>query len=264
MSELTSIISLSADRRRIMPFITAGDPDLNFTKSLLLELDKLEPGLFEIGFPYSDPIADGPVIQASYTRALENGLKVDQIFQAMSDIKQQMTQPRVAMVSFAIVLRYGTEKFLQQAANSGFSGLIVPDYLWTEDRSFQQQCREHGLHLIPLITPLTERERAKWIAEQATGFIYYVSVAGVTGERTELPPELVQNLAWLKQQTDTPICVGFGVSGPKQVEQLREHCDGLIVGSAVMKRVAKASAGESKEAVIAEVSQFVRQLIDAA
>ena len=247
-----------------MPFVTAGDPDLKFTKELLLELDKLKPGLFEIGFPYSDPIADGPVIQASYTRALSKQLKVDQILETMESLNSQMTQPRVAMVCYAIVMRYGVQRFLERARQAGFSGLIVPDLLWTEVQTFQKQCHEHGLHLIPLITPTTPRPRAQWLAQQATGFIYYVSVAGVTGERTSLPPELIENLTWLRSQTDVPVCVGFGVSGPTQVQQLKDHCDGLIVGSAVMKRIAAASEGVPRDQVLQQVRDFVAELVDVA
>jgi len=249
-----------------MPFITAGDPDLEFTGQLLLELDQLSPGLFEIGFPYSDPIADGPVIQSSYTRALANHLKVDQIFEMMCSISDRMTQPTVAMVSYAIVLRYGLDRFLEASVKAGFSGLIVPDFLWNSRDPLQGKCQDAGLHLIPLITPTTPKARAAIIAKQATGFIYYVSVAGVTGERTELPRELADNLTWLRTQTLTPICVGFGVSGPPQVDQLKPFCDGLIVGSAVMRRVAKLTEDPSlsRSEVVAEVKSFVESLIQAA
>lgn len=257
------MIPANPPRRHIMPFVTAGDPDLKFTQQLLLALDALKPGLFEIGFPYSDPIADGPVIQASYTRALGHHLKVDQIFSALAEIKDRMTQPRVGMVSYAIILRYGVDRFLQHAAEAGFSGLIVPDFLWNPGNlSFRDQCRQNGLHLIPLITPTTTPERAKWLAQEATGFIYYVSVAGVTGERSELPSNLVDQLTELKKSTDIPICVGFGVSGPTQVQQLKAHCDGLIVGSAIMKRIARASEGIPQDEVLADVRNFVSQLVE--
>lgn len=263
MSPLPSMIPANPQRRHIMPFVTAGDPDLKFTQQLLLTLDALKPGLFEIGFPYSDPIADGPVIQASYTRALGHHLKVDQIFSALAEIKDQLTQPRVGMVSYAIILRYGVQRFLEQATAAGFSGLIVPDFLWNRSNlAFRDECRENGLHLIPLITPTTTPDRAKWLAQEATGFIYYVSVAGVTGERSELPSNLVEQLTELKKSTDVPVCVGFGVSGPAQVQQLKDHCDGLIVGSAIMKRIARASEGISQEEVVTDVRDFVAELIE--
>lgn len=261
MPDLAPLIESQPSRRYIMPFITAGDPDLNFTRELLLALDAYQPGLFEIGFPYSDPIADGPVIQASYTRALSNQIRVDQIFEMLASIDAQMTQPRVAMVSYAIVLRYGLDRFLEQAATAGCSGLIVPDYLWSTDLAFRDQCGEAGLHLIPLITPTTPRDRAGWLAEQATGFIYYVSVAGVTGERTSLPDDLVDNLTWLRQRANVPICVGFGVSGPQQVTQLKPHCDGMIVGSAIVKRMATIADGADPATVRQEICQFVSELI---
>lgn len=253
-------------RRAIMPFITAGDPDLAFTRDLLVELDTLQPGLFEIGFPYSDPIADGPVIQSSYTRALSKHIKVDQIFDTLRSLKGQLTQPTVAMVSFAIVLRYGTERFLAAAVEAGFSGLIVPDLLWSASDPLLAQCRAHDLHLIPLITPTTPKPRALAIAQHATGFIYYVSVAGVTGERATMPQELFDNLSWLQRETDTPICVGFGVSGPAQVEQLKPVCDGLIVGSAIMRRVAELAENPKAQSaeIIKEIKTFVASLIASA
>jgi tryptophan synthase alpha chain len=259
----------SQQQTAIMPFITAGDPDMEFTADLLRTIDRRQPGLIEIGFPYSDPIADGPVIQASYTRALARHLKVDQIFETVRQVSPELTQPLVAMVSYAIVLRYGTERFLAQARESGFSGLIVPDFLWDGDDPLRTLCLAAGLDLIPLITPTTPPERVARIAQQASGFIYYVSVAGVTGERTGLPEDLARNLARLRRESPIPVCVGFGISQPEQVQELRAHCDGVIVGSAIVKRIAALSESNgvgvraTRAQVLAEIDQFVAALIAA-
>jgi tryptophan synthase alpha chain len=259
----------SQQQTAVMPFITAGDPDLEFTSELLRTIDRRQPGLIEIGFPYSDPIADGPVIQASYTRALARHLKVDQIFDMVRRVSPELSQPLVGMVSYAIVLRYGVEKFLSHARDAGFSGLIVPDFLWDSEDPLRTMCLAAGLDLIPLITPTTPVDRVTRIAHQASGFIYYVTVAGVTGERTGLPEDLAQNLARLRRESPVPVCVGFGISHPDQVRELRPHCDGVIVGSAIVKRMAALSTTDSghqppsRADVLADIDQFIADLIAA-
>ncbi len=270
MRSISNALSAFASQQQtaIMPFITAGDPDMEFTADLLRTIDRLRPGLIEVGFPYSDPIADGPVIQASYTRALKAGLKVDQIFDTVAKISSELTQPLVAMVSYAIVLRYGSERFLARARAAGFSGLIVPDFLWDGDDPLRTLCLATGLDLIPLITPTTPPDRVTRIAQQASGFIYYVSVAGVTGERSGLPEDLARNLSRLRRESPVPVCVGFGISQPDQVRDLRGHCDGVIVGSAIIKRVGclaeeSASTRPTRAQVLGEIERFVADLINA-
>ena len=182
------------NRRALMPFVTAGDPDLATTASLISEIVKSGAHLIEIGIPYSDPIADGPVIAASYHRALEGGVKVGHIFQTLRTLRAEGTPrfnetPLVAMVSFAIVHRVGVERFLNDAATSGLDGLIVPDLPVEESAGLLEHATRRGLKLIQLITPTTPRERAVEIARSTSGFVYYVSVAGITGERKALPDD---------------------------------------------------------------------------
>ena len=203
-----------------MPFVTAGDPDLDFTADVLRELTARGATLCELGIPYSDPIADGPVIQASYTRALERKLKLAQILDMTRRVAPQVSAPIVTMVSYAIVYRHGLEKFVAQAKEAGIAGAIVPDLLVEEAGEMARVCRAADFSLVQLVTPTTSRERALRIAETSTGFIYYVSVTGITGERTELPPDLVDNVGWLREQTELPICIGFGVSQPSHVRLL--------------------------------------------
>jgi len=243
-----------------MPFVTAGDPDLEFTAALLRELDARGCHLCEVGIPYSDPVADGPVIQASYTRALEKQVHLDQILSMLGDVAPTVATPLVTMVSFAIVYRIGLAKYVDAVCAQGIAGLIVPDLPVEEAEELAAVCQARDVSLIRLVTPTTPRDRALRIAEASTGFLYYVSVAGITGERTELPPELVDNVGWLREQTPLPICIGFGISQPEHVRQLAPVADGLIVGSAIVRRIAKGGS-HSRDKVLREVGDYVATLL---
>jgi tryptophan synthase alpha chain len=253
------------NRRALMPFVTAGDPDLSTTATLISELVSRGAHLIEVGIPYSDPIADGPVIAASYHRALERGIKVSHIFQTLRTLRAEGSArfndtPLVSMVSYAIIHRLGAERYLNEAATAGLDGLIVPDLPVEESDSLRERATRRNLKLIQLITPTTPRERAVRIARSTTGFVYYVSVAGITGERKSLPSELVEAVAWLRTQTDLPICIGFGISGPDQVRQLAPVADGLIIGSAIVRRLAGA-LNRPRHEVVHEIGQFVGELV---
>lgn len=252
----------ASGRKALMPFITAGDPDLDFTAAVLQEVVRRGASLCELGFPYSDPVADGPVIQASYTRALDKGIKVKQILDMVSQVTPKLDAPLVSMVSYAIIYRRGPEQFIAEAQAAGLAGAIVPDLPLDEAESLVELCRKADFSLIQLVTPTTPRERAVRIAETSSGFLYYVSVAGITGERTELPAELVENVAWLRSQTELPICIGFGISQPEHAKLLSPVADGLIVGSAIVRRIAQA-AELPREQVLSDVGQYVASLLDA-
>ena len=255
--------NLRADgRKAFMPFVTAGDPDLAFTADVLRTLVERGSNLCELGIPYSDPIADGPVIQASYTRSLSQGIKLRGIFDMLGDVTPGLPAPVVTMVSYAIVHRFGPERYLATAQAAGVAGLIVPDLPAEESQPLAAACRRENLSLIQLVTPTTPRDRALRIAERTTGFIYYVSVAGITGERKELPPEIAENVAWLREQTPLPVCIGFGISRPEHVRQLAPVADGLIVGSAIVRRVAEA-ATKPREEVLRDIADYVDSLLAA-
>ena len=249
----------SQGRKALMPFITAGDPDLTFTAALLAKLSQSGGDLCELGIPYSDPIADGPVIQASYTRALAHHIRLGDIFSNLSQTTPSLAAPVVSMVSYAIVHRHGLSAYVDDAKRAGIAGLIVPDLPVEESGPLADACSGAGLSLVQLITPTTQRARAERIAAASTGFIYYVSVAGITGERTELPPRLVDDLAALKTQTELPICVGFGISTPEHVRLLKPVADGLIVGSAIVRRIAEC-ATRPREQVLAEIGRYLATL----
>jgi tryptophan synthase alpha chain len=256
---------LKNDRRQaLMPFVTAGDPDLATTALLISELVQCGADLVEVGMPYSDPIADGPVIAASYHRALQRGVRIAHVFQTLRTLRAEGSakldaSPLVSMVSYAIIHRLGVERYLNDAATAGLDGLIVPDLPVEESESLMNKAAMRRLKLIQLITPTTPRDRAVEIARLTSGFIYYVSVAGITGERKSLPADLVDNVGWLRTQTELPICIGFGISSPEQVKLLATVADGLIVGSAIVRRLAE-GVNRPRNEVVKEIGQFVGEL----
>ena len=247
-------------RKALMPFLTAGDPDLQTTAAVIAELAERGASLCELGIPYSDPVADGPVIQASYTRALEDDLKLADVMAMLSYATPKIEMPVVTMVSYAIVYRHGLRDYVEMAKDSGVAGAIVPDLPVDEAAPMAEICRENAFSLIQLVTPTTPDDRALRIAETSTGFIYYVSVAGITGERKELPPELIDRVGWLRERTPLPICIGFGISEPSHVRQLAPVADGLIVGSAIVRRIAEHAPRGRKDCCEA-VGEYVASLL---
>ena len=254
-----------SDRMAFMPFLTAGDPDLDTTLAVIGELAAREVDLIEVGFPYSDPIADGPVIQASYTRALSAGLRVEQIFERLGELDPDDTPPLIAMVSFSIISRRGSKAFVQRAAEAGFSGLIVPDLPGDEAGDLVQVAGAGGLDLVPLIAPTTPASRAEAIIESARGFLYCISVAGTTGARAALPAALDTQLAELHEQTGLPLAVGFGISGPEHVAALRGKAEGAIVGSALVERLERlGDESTDRERALVDIGEWVAGLVAAA
>jgi tryptophan synthase alpha chain len=248
-------------KKAFMPFITAGDPNLNFTADVLRLLDKLGCSMAEVGIPYSDPIADGPVIQASYTRALGNRVKLSEILHCVGQVKPELSMPLVSMVSYAIVHRHGLERYVDEAKTAGFSGAIVPDLLVEESDSLANICRSKDFNLIQLVTPTTPRDRALRIAERSSGFLYFVSVTGITGERSELPSDLTDRVSWLRERTPLPICIGFGISKPEHVRLLSPVSDGLIVGSAIVRLMERAA--QSEPTALANMGSLIKELLGA-
>jgi tryptophan synthase alpha chain len=238
-------------RKAFMPFLTAGDPDIGVTAGLLPMLPAAGADLIEVGFPFSDPIADGPVVQASYTRALDRGLKIASVFEAIRTATQSpgFLTPVLGMVSYSLVHRRGPEAFVAQAKEAGLSGLIVPDLVADEAGDFAAVCRHADCKLVLLVTPTTTPERAEKIVKLCTGFVYCVSVVGITGERDRLPEALTAQLARLRTMTDLPLCVGFGVSRPDHVRHLRDIADGVIVGSALVKKLEQGGPAAVVQAV---------------
>lgn len=275
MSDLKRLFQTLAqnNRKALMPFITAGDPDTSTTAAVIRAAQTAGADLCELGVPYSDPIADGPVIQASYQRALESGFRLQQVWDLGQELSRHnptpVTMPRVTMVSYSIIYRIGMAKYIDQAMAAGYCGAIVPDLLVEEAAPLSKLCQNAGFDLIQLVTPTTTRDRQRRIADLTTGFIYYVSVTGITGERAALPSDIVDNVSWLREQTDLPVCIGFGISSPETAAQLAPISDGLIVGSAIVRRIAEANElatrrGDEPAHVAAEVvAKFCTQLREA-
>ena len=250
-------------RKALAPFVTAGDPDLDTTLAVLEALDRAGAAVCELGVPYSDPIADGPVIQASYTRALAAGFTLEKFFEMVRQATGRVKMPILAMVSYSIIYRRGIDRFVDDAAAAGLAGLVVPDLPLEESDVLDVTCKGANLALVRRVTPTTPPERAAEIARRSTGFLYCVSVAGVTGARTDLPEGLVERVKWLQTKTDVPVLVGFGVSTPEQVKLLSGVADGAIVGSALVRRVGELAA-EGPEGVAKGVESYIADLVNAA
>jgi tryptophan synthase alpha chain len=248
-------------QKALMPFLTAGDPDLNATAALLPAIERAGASVCELGIPFSDPVADGPVIQASMAHALAGGVTPGRVLETIARVRPRLKMGLIAMVSFSIVHRLGVGSFLRDAGAAGLDGLIVPDIPLEEvSRSrLGEQAEEHGLICSLLIAPTTPLERAERIAKASSGFVYLLARSGITGERGSLPADLGERVTGLRKVTDLPIAVGFGISTPEQVKLVGRVADAVIVGSALMRRVA-AHRSEGGGAVVAEVELFLSEM----
>jgi len=253
---------LKADgARTLIPFITAGYPDLETTVALLKDFEARGVRICELGIPFSDPIADGATIQASYTDALAGGITSDKIIASVSRYRSGGgAMALVAMVSYSIVYRHGVERYLTDLARAGFDGVIVPDLSLEESPAMEQAAERQGLANIMLIAPNTQPDRQIEIARRSRGFVYFMAVAGITGERDQLPAQTVRAVAELRTQTDTPVCIGFGISKPQQVAEACKAADGAIVGSAIVRRITDAKDQPLAQRV-AGVGRFVADLL---
>jgi tryptophan synthase alpha chain len=243
----------------LVPFLPAGFPNLETTSATLMALDAIKPAAIEIGFPFSDPIADGPVIQQAFTAALAHKIKVADIFATTRRLASEISTPLLAMLSYSIIFRYGPEKFFAEARAAGFAGMIIPDLPPPEANKVCGQVRAAGLDTILLVAPTTSPQRRREIAELCSGFVYYLSVSGITGARDQLPADLAQNVRELKTLTDRPICVGFGISKPSHVAALAGVADGAIVGSAIVKRMGE-NLSASPQSIAKTITDYCQSL----
>lgn len=243
----------------LIPFITAGDPDLATTAEALRALDRAGASLIELGVPYSDPLADGPVIQAAATRALERGVTLDAVLELVAAVSPELLAPIVLFTYYNPILNRGIETFLKDIYQAGARGLVVPDLPLEEMDVLLKPAQEIGIEVTLLVAPTTPKERIVEIAQQCQGFIYLVSVTGVTGMRTQIENRVQDLLQELRTVTDKPIGVGFGVSSPEQAAQLKDWgADGVIVGSAFVKRLAGDNIATTTG--VANVESFCQQL----
>jgi tryptophan synthase alpha chain len=234
----------------LVPFITAGDPDLETTAKALQILDRNGADLIELGVPYSDPLADGPVIQAAATRALQKGIRLEQVLEMLKQVSPGLKAPVILFTYYNPILNRGIESFFQQIAEAGAKGLVVPDLPLEEVGAVLNAAKAVGVEVILLVAPTTPKERIAAIAEHSQGFIYLVSVTGVTGMRTEIESRVQTLLTDLHGITDKPIGVGFGISQTSQAKQVMEWgADAVIVGSAFVKRLADGSSEQGLKAI---------------
>lgn len=251
----------AAGRRGLLPYITAGYPDCGTTVEILARLDPAVCVAAEVGIPFSDPIADGPVIQTSFARALAGGFRCDDLLAALRVGRGRIAVPVLAMVSYSIVYRRGPARFVRDAVAAGLDGLIVPDLAVEEAAELSDLCAAADCGLVLLVAPTTEPRRRAAIAALSRPFLYYQALAGVTGERSALPADLAAHVAELRGSTGKPICIGFGISTADHVAQVCEVADGAIVGSALVRRMnALVSAGAAGAAVAEAVAAGVAEL----
>ena len=244
-------------KKAFIPFITCGDPDLETTEQLVYAMERAGASLIELGIPFSDPTAEGPVIQGANLRALSGGVTTDKIFDLVVKIRKNTAIPLVFMTYANVVFSYGTERFIKRAAEIGMDGLILPDVPFEEKEEFDRVCREYGLDLISLIAP-TSHDRIRMIAKEASGFIYCVSSLGVTGTRSAITTDIGAKVGLVKEVTDVPCADGFGISTPEQADKMCESADGAIVGSAIVKICA-----EYGKDCVEKVEEYVKSMVGA-
>ena len=246
-----------ANGKAFIPFLTCGDPSLEVTEQLIYAMEEAGADLIELGIPFSDPTAEGPVIQAANVRALSGGVTTDKIFDMVKRLRQNTKIPMVFMTYANVVFSYGTDRFIQNAASLGMDGLILPDVPFEEKEEFDSVCKKYGLDLISLIAP-TSHERITQIAKEAEGFVYCVSSLGVTGMRSAITTDIGAMVQLVKAAKDIPCAVGFGISTPEQAAAMAAKSDGAIVGSAIVKL-----CGQYKEACVPYVKEYVKSMKDA-
>ena len=254
---MTKIKQAFENGKAFIPFITCGDPDLETTAAVVRAAAENGADLIELGIPFSDPTAEGPVIQAANIRALSGGVDTDKVFDLVRDLRQDVAIPLVFMTYANVVFSYGSERFISTCANVGIDGLILPDIPFEEKEEFLDICHKYDVALISLIAP-TSANRIGMIAKEAEGFIYLVSSLGVTGTRSEIKTDLSSIVNVIRENTDTPVAVGFGISTPQQAHDMAAVSDGAIVGSAIIKLLEK----HGKDAA-AYVGEFVRAMKEA-
>lgn len=235
---MSKIQTAFANGKAFIPFVTCGDPSLEVTEQIVYAMADAGADLIELGIPFSDPTAEGPVIQDANLRALSAGTTTDKIFDMVRRVRQTVSIPMVFMTYANVIFSYGADRFLKTAAEIGMNGIIVPDVPFEEKQEFEPLCQKYGLDQISMIAP-TSHDRIRAIAEQANGFLYCVSSLGVTGTRTAITTDIGAMVKLVKEGKDIPCAVGFGISTPEQAESMCRQADGAIVGSAIVKLIAQ-------------------------
>ncbi len=245
-----------SERKGVIAYLTAGDPDLKVTGALVLEMASKGIDMVELGVPFSDPVADGPVIQAASERALKNGITLEKVMALAAGLRPRTGIPILLMSYYNPILQYGPEKFVSSAVKCGIDGVVVPDLPLEESKDLRKALADQDIHLIYFLSPASSPERIEATVKQAQGFIYCVSVTGVTGVREEIPKPALQLLAQVRSSTRLPLALGFGISSSQQIGMTGDDCDAVIIGSAIMKIIENGSSP-------AEIIDRVKAYIDA-
>lgn len=243
-------------QKALITFATAGDPDIGTTKRLVLAMERAGADLIELGVPYSDPIAEGPVIQAANVRALKHDVRMDTLFQMVAELRRETQIPLTYLIYLNCVLQYGKDAFFRRCRDAGVDGVIVPDLPLEESMEISDEAKAHEVRLIRLVAPTSE-ERIARIAAEAEGFLYCVSSLGVTGMRAEFNTDFGRYFSIINRVKRTPTALGFGISTPEQVRKLKHYADAIIVASAIVRRMAEAG---SPDDMVRVTGEFVGEL----
>ncbi|MBL7072506.1 MAG: tryptophan synthase subunit alpha [Candidatus Omnitrophica bacterium] len=251
----------TAKKKAFIPYVVAGDPDIKTTEKIVLALAESGADIIELGIPFSDPLADGATIQRAVMRALSHSVSVEKVFDMVRRLRKSTDVPFVFMTYYNIILNYGVARFVKNAKSVGADGVIVADLPMEETKKLKLCADRSGFDVIMLAAPTTPIERFKMISNCSRGFVYYVSLTGVTGARESLPAKLKNEIKKLKKHTKKPICVGFGISSAHQAKNIARVADGVIVGSAIIKRIEKNLKNKTK--MVREVESFARSIAGA-
>jgi tryptophan synthase alpha chain len=246
-------------RKALIAFITAGDPDVETTIQIAKQLEQHGVDLIELGIPYSDPIAEGPVIQRANERALKNKIKIKDVMNAVKVIRQNVNTPLLYLLYYNCILQYGQDKFFSDCKDAGIDGVIVPDLPYEEQDEIEDACAGYSIYSIAMVSPIS-RERVEKIVKSAKGFIYCVSSLGVTGIRNKFDTDFKEFFSYINAVTNIPKAIGFGISTPEQVQMLKNYCDGIIVGSAIVKKIEE--SGDLHE-TLEKIGTYVSKLRNA-
>lgn len=242
--------------KAMIPFIMAGDPDINVTNDLVLAMEEAGADIIELGIPYSDPLADGVIIQESSTRALKKGIKISIIMKAVEDIRKKSNIPLIYLAYYNSIFKYGIEKFIKESSKVGIDGIIIPDLPIEERDDILKISDKYGVYLIPLVAP-TSKERIKKIVESGKGFVYCVSTKGVTGIRDDIDTNIEEYMNMVSKYTKLPKALGFGISSAEMAKKYKLYCEGIIVGSAIVKKIIDSN---NKEETIKNVNDIISQI----
>ena len=226
-------------RKALIPYLMAGDPSLDATKQFVSELEEAGADIIELGVPFSDPLADGPVIQRAHERALQKGISLKKVIALVKEIRQSSHIPLILMTYYNPVFKFGVETFIKEAADSGVDGVIIPDLIPDEAHDFISVARKHKIDTIFLLAPTSTLERIKKVVKVSTGFIYYVSITGITGAKLAIGDPMKDTLKLIKSNTNKPVAVGFGISNPEEAAEISKLAEGVIIGSAIVRLIAE-------------------------